>query len=340
MAIIDTDSAAARGPQSSASGTVDLEQSVAAIQQQCEALLQQMTAMRTELSELAIREGELRAILARNSELEPHLDRLRKILAKIMTAKEPAAAIDRAELHLEPFPHAVVEDLLPAAFYDCLLRGLPPVELFANKPPGKTHLDVPFEMAPTYSQTVWRVMASELVPQVIAPKLIEKFRKPIDEWITKNWPDLAPSSVELHGSGGRVMFRRRGYRIRPHRDPKWSFITCILYLARPNDSQTWGTQLYDVADDEEARSAAPYWIEDARCRLVRDVEFKPNRLLVFLNSVGAHGAYIPPDALPENLERYIYQFRVGPTLDAVATLRAQLPEERQALWTGKALVDY
>jgi hypothetical protein len=63
-------------------------------------------------------------------------------------------------------------------------------------------------------------------------------------------------------------------------------------------------------------------------------------LLVFLNSGGAHGAHIPEDAQPENLERYIYQFRVGPSVEAVSMLKSMLPEERLALWSGKALVDY
>ena len=70
------------------------------------------------------------------------------------------------------------------------------------------------------------------------------------------------------------------------------------------------------------------------------LEFRRNRLLVFLNSVGAHSAHIPADAEPETLQRYIYQFRVGPTLDAIARLKSILPEERQPLWAGKALIDY
>jgi hypothetical protein len=336
---MNSDPAALRGTQSGTGGT-DLERSVATVQQQCDALLQQMTTIRAELSELTGRETVLRAVLERNNELEPYVERLRKILGKIKMANEPIVAIDSATLHLEPFPYAVIDHVLPSAFYDALLTGLPPVQMFETKPDGKQHLDVPLTLAPTYGHLVWGAMAGELVPQVIAPRLIEKFRAQLDEWISRNWPDVPPRSVELHGSGGRIMFRRRGYRIRPHRDPKWSFMTCILYLARPTDSETWGTQLYEVADDQEARNAAPYWIDEAKCRLVNDVEFKPNRLLVFLNSGGAHGASIPADALPADLERYIYQFRVGPGVEAVANLRAMLPEERSALWTGKALVDY
>jgi len=313
---------------------------VALLQQQCADILEQVTAMRGELSRLAVRESELRAVAERNTELELHLDRLQKALRKTTTMEDVATAIRGAELHLEPCPYILVDHLVGAQLYDALLTGIPPVTLFESKPDGKQHLDVPFALAPTYSQRVWRYMAGELIPKVIAPQLLDKFRAQIDEWITRNWPSLPPESVELHGTSGRIMFRRRGYRILPHRDPKWSFLTCILYLARPGDGESWGTQLYAVDEDQEATSAAPYWIDEKHCRLVEDVAFRPNRLLVFLNSVGAHGASIPADAQPANLERYIYQFRVGPTPDAIAMLKSMLPEERRPLWTGKASVDY
>ena len=308
--------------------------------QQYDEILEQLKAIRAELSELAARESELRAIMQRDTELETYLDRLNRTIGKKTTEQHVAAAIDGADLRMDPCPYAVIDNFLPGRLYDSLLRGIPPVEQFAGKPMGKQHMDVPFALAPTYSQRIWAYMATELVPDVIAPKVTEKFRASIDEWIATNWPDLPPSTVELKGSGGRIMYRRRGYRIRPHRDPKWSFITCIFYLARPGDNETWGTQLYAVESDREADTAAPYWIDDKQCRLVRDVEFRQNRLLVFLNSVGAHGASIPADAEPADLERYIYQFRVGPTVDAIAKLKAMLPEERQALWAGMALVDY
>ena len=307
---------------------------------QNEVLLQQVETLADQLSQLAVRESELRAVLERDTELDAQLDRLRKTLGKAAIADKVAAAIGGAELHLETFPYIVVDDLLPTQLYDALLRGIPPVELFESKPTGKQHLDVPFSLAPIYSQRVWRYMSSELIPKIVTPRIIDKLRAQIDEWIVRNWPDLPPESVDLHGSGGRIMFRRRGYRILPHRDPKWSFVTCILYLARPGDDEAWGTQLYAVDEDQEAKNAAPYWIDEKHCRLIEDVWFRPNRLLVFLNSVGAHGARIPADAQPETLERYIYQFRVGPTVDAISMLKSMLPEKRQTLWAGKARVDY
>ena len=303
-------------------------------------LLAQVAALREEVTRLSERESELRAVLERDTELESQLVRLGKILRKPAVAEQAAAAIANAELKLEPYPYVVIDDFLPEYFYDALLMGIPPVELFDHKPIGKQHLDVPFAMAPLYSRKIWLYMSSEIVPNAVAPAILGKFRPHINAWISKNWPDIDPESVELHGSGGRIMLRRRGYRIRPHRDPKWSFITCILQLAKPGDNESWGTQILAVDQDHEAKNAAPYWIDEKRCRMVEDVGFRRNRLLVFLNSVGAHAAHIPEDALPENLRRYIYQFRVGPTVDAIARLRSLLPDERQALWTGKALIDY
>ena len=71
-----------------------------------------------------------------------------------------------------------------------------------------------------------------------------------------------------------------------------------------------------------------------------DVAFKPNRMLVFLNSVGAHGAHIPPDAQPATLERYAYQFRLGADGRSIKAIRAKLTPEQRAYWAGKVGDDY
>ena len=147
-------------------------------------------------------------------------------------------------------------------------------------------------------------------------------------------PELR-TSLEYPASDGRILHRTRGYRIKPHRDPRWGFITCIFYLARMGDDERWGTQLLEVEDDRPAEGSQPLWIDEARCRQVADVTFKPNRLLVFLNSTGAHAASIPEDAMPVNLERYIYQFRIGPNTQSIAKLVETLPESERAAWRGK-----
>jgi hypothetical protein len=169
-------------------------------------------------------------------------------------------------------------------------------------------------------------------------ELVSKFRGPLAEWIAANWPALGSDPlgppVELQTGEGRIMLRRRGDVIRPHRDPKWGFLTVIMYLARKGDSAEWGTQLYSVEGDSTARGAAPHWIDPAHCRKEVDVPFHGNTALAFLNSWGAHGAGIPADAQPSDLERYIYQFRIGPTAQSVRALCDVLSSDEQAAWAG------
>jgi hypothetical protein len=168
--------------------------------------------------------------------------------------------------------------------------------------------------------------------------LVEKFREPLTAWLRRNFPALGDDplrTVEMKCSDGRIMLRRPGYRIPPHRDPKWGFITCLLYLARPGDEPRWGTQLFRVVDDQEARGASPHWVSEEQCEWVADVDFLPNRALIFLNSLGAHGAHIPADAQPPDLERYTYQFRVGPERESMEAIRSTLSSQQHELWAGK-----
>ena len=55
--------------------------------------------------------------------------------------------------------------------------------------------------------------------------------------------------------------------------------------------------------------------------------------MAFLNSTGAHGASIAPDA-PAEVERFVYQFRLGPDRETIRGLLSRMPVERHAIWTG------
>jgi hypothetical protein len=309
-----------------AARTQELAASVTALQQQCQDILKELRAVTDRVAQLTLRESQLRAVLRRDADLDVDAERLQKVIGKTDIGKHVADAIGRAELHTDPFPYAIVDDLLPRHFYKVLLKSLPPVELFADRPVNKQQLNVPLTLGPTYARRVWRFMTDVVVPDFVTPSVLGKFRQPLADWIALNWPDIDAQSVEMHSSQGRIMLRRRGYRIPPHRDPKWGFITCLFYLARPDDSAAWGTQIYAVDDDQEARGAAPHWINPAQCRLVRDIPFVGNRTFIFLNSYGAHGSQIPEDAEPASLERYAYQFRIGPTTQAVESMMATLSE--------------
>ncbi len=295
-------------------------------------------SLKTAVGDTRLRESRLTAIYLRDVEEQPLVAGLDDVLCADAIAAHVQRAVASADLHHEPFPHTVVEHLFPQRFYDTVLRGVPPVELFDGVE-NKQRIVVPFEMAPAFSRRVWSFLLHEVVDAALGPALLQKLREPLTEWVATTWPELAGQPIEsvvrMQSTDGRILLRRRGYVIPPHRDPKWGFVTCLLYLARPGDSQSWGTQLYAVDEDTEATSVAPHWIRAERCRLVKDVPFRANSALVFLNSRGAHGARIPAAAEPPTLERYIYQFRIGPTAESIRRLVAMLPEERRDQWAGK-----
>lgn len=300
-------------------------------------LTQTVAELRKKVAGLTLREEQLRTVLETDALQERRFERLDAILQPSRITTHVTAALERATLHDDPFPYAIVDDFLPDPFYDALITGLPPTVLFADRPANKQQLTVPFELAPRYSRRVWGFMA-EVAEEIVAPAIIAKFRVPTTAWLTQNFPELANmplESVGLRCSDGRIMLRRPGYVIRPHRDPKWGFLTCLMYLARPGDDERWGTQLYHVDEDEEAHGAAPHWIDEERCRPAESIAFRRNRAFIFLNSVGAHGANIPADAQPPDLERYAYQFRIGAGADLMRRLTESLPPERRPLWEGK-----
>ncbi len=292
---------------------------------------------------LALRESQLRAVATADAALQNGLADLAAVCDEDVIIRHVHEAVARSHLVLDPLPYLIVSNVFPSDFYDALIRGIPPYELFADKPRNKQQLKVPLAYGPAYSRAVWTFLVDVALERSFQPAVVEKFREPLGEWIAREWPPLAPDPLgppmALHSTDGRILLRGRGYRIQPHRDPKWGFITVLLYLTRRGDSEQWGTQIYAVDDDAPANTISPHWIDPERCRLAADVPFRSNTALVFLNSCGAHGASIPDDAEPAELQRYVYQFRIGPTKAAIDALVTMLPAERRAEWEGK-LVDY
>ena len=311
------------------------------------ARIAEMNARITDLTKLiqplTLRESQLRAIAVADAALEDAFADLATVCDEDVIIRHVREAVARSQLVLEPLPYLIVSNVFPSEFYDALIRAIPPAELFADEPRNKQQLKVPLMYGPAYCRAVWKFLVDVALERSFQPAIVEKFRTPLGEWIAREWPQLASDPLgppmALHSTDGRILLRGRGYRIQPHRDPKWGFITVLLYLPRRGDSDRWGTQIYAVDEDAPANTIAPHWIDPERCRLAADVPFRGNTALVFLNSCGAHGASIPDDAEPADLQRYIYQFRIGPTKAAIESLVTMLPPHRRAEWEGK-LIDY
>ena len=287
----------------------------------------------TAVEELRIQTEQLMTIQRVDWEKRLELARLDKWLDAKRIDAHINAAFDAAPLELDPLPHVVVQSWLPDDVYARIIDAMPASVFFASN--RDQHWNVPFGVAPLYSRQVWAFVANEIVGEMVHGALNRKFRRVICEYVRSFVPALSGDiDLTLHPSDGRIMLRHPGYSLMPHRDPKWGFVTGIVYMARKGDNEAHGTQLYRVKDDSAAPTSRVYYVEPGNCELVKDVPFRANTMLAFLNSDGAHGASIPADAQPPTLERYIYQFRLGPTAKVINRLIALMPPEQAAMWEG------
>lgn len=111
-----------------------------------EELLAEVRALREQVTALEAREAELRIIAEQNTLLEPYLERANRTVRKKANAPKATAAIEQAELQLEPCPYMVVDNFLPISLYRSLLRGIPPAALFKDNAFGSANLAVPFTL--------------------------------------------------------------------------------------------------------------------------------------------------------------------------------------------------
>ena len=172
--------------------------------------------------------------------------------------------------------------------------------------------------------------------ETMVPALTEKFRPALDEFLRTHWPELgsmADAGIALRVSNSRLLLRRPGYVIKPHRDPRWAFLTCLLYLPRSSDHEVYGTQLYRLHREPEVTHSSPLWVDQSECELVKDVPARRNSALVFLNSTGAHGASIPSDA-PAGIERFLFQVQFGVDEATKERLIAGVSDAARPSWSA------
>jgi hypothetical protein len=300
------------------------------LQQQQEALTEQVqnTSVLTRKLELAMMLNEKHRDALAQFAAHADLSRIRSHVA---------AAFDRVPVEDDPLPHVYVENLLPADFYALMLDAIPPPVFFGERDPIKQNLRPAHDnLVPTLTSLVLRFWDERVIPDVLTPALLAKFGdRRRDHYEELFGADLAAEAAALPQlpSSGRLMLRRPGYHLAPHLDPKRVFVTGLLYLARPGDSEIHGTQLFRIDGAVQATYASTFYPEreGLTCTATKTAPFRPNALLAFMNAKGAHGAHIPKDA-PSGLVRHSYQFYIGPPPDALEALVERLPADRRQHW--------
>ena len=307
----------------------DVDASVKTLQRELSRVEAELGALRQAHDALAVKEWmqsrePMRATLDERLRLEP-------IRAHILDA------VDRAQVSNDPTTHAVIENILPADFYELVTAAIPPAELFPSRDPVKQdfHLDEHLAAAPAFTQRVWKFFDEDVVAGVLAPALHQRFHAAVIDHYAEtaggNFGERA-AAIPHRGFAGRLHLRRPGYYLKPHLDPKRVVITGLVYFARPGDSEAYGTQLFRVGKPFTSSTMGKFYPQDEGLpvELARTVPFRPNTLLAFVNSRAAHGAALPPDAPLR--ERYAYQFYVKPRDGDLKKLLLELPPEARINW--------
>lgn len=311
----------------------ELSSQLAALAQRLDAVLQEVHDQRRELTRL---------VRAYSVDAE-QLDRIRSV-ADIWDTQTIAShvrdVVEAAPVQTDPMPHLVLEPLLPDGAFRLLRDAVPPEEFFE----GEKHLDLrgiglATTLVPLLSKVVWRSLRTEIIGRVLAPALAARFRPYASDFLRLSLGDDFVDealALPLHPHGLRLMLRRRGWSLPPHLDPRDQFITTLLYLAKPGEPESYGTQLFRVLQkDFVAGWANTYYPEDdgLRCELAKTMPYRGNVCLSFLNlGGGAHGASVPADAKPAGLKRLVFQFYIGPEREDLEALIERLPPERKAAW--------
>lgn len=324
----------------------DAEEAMKPIRKELRRLAHEVEELQAVLQETSMRaargdrsSSQLRLMIELNEQQRERLAALPSLLDEQQIAAHTRRAIAAAELRSDPFEHIVVDHVLPPAVYDLLIEALPPSVFFPDRDPIKQDLPFPITFGPALAAATWNFVDSVIARRIIQPAVLEKFHEPLQHYYDVVFgPAFRERANELPqlSSGSRLMLRRPGYYLAPHRDPKRSMLTCLMYLARPGDSEVYGTQLFRVVGDREAPFKQTYYPQnDGRhCEVAAAIPFRPNSMLVFLNSRGAHGAAIPAEA-GDDLERYTYQFYVAPENAALGALIRELPPERRTMWQNR-----
>jgi hypothetical protein len=234
-------------------------------------------------------------------------------------------AIASARIESDPSVHIVVNDLTPVDTYQAILDGIPPPIFFSQRDNTKQNLKLSMlAIAPAWTLETLGFIENTLIPRMMVPALLRKFEPHIRDFYLREYgPERghALAAIPHEATGGRLMLRRPGYHLDPHLDPKRVVFTCLLYFARPGDSEAFGTGFYRMNGTPKIDRTSTFYpgSQGIACDLVKMVPFKPNSAVAFLNWGGAHGADIPKNA-PGETERYSYQFYVSPDPAALSAL--------------------
>jgi len=258
---------------------------------------EELAALHTSLSHVSARVRLLRsrteqlsAVRAGEQHADAQIAALESVLDDERVSGHVRASVEHSELRSDPVPHLVIADLLPRDVYRAVVEAIPPPVLFDGRA-AKGQLGVPPRLAPADAIVTW-MFFSHVVARIAGP-LVARFAESLQAYARERFPSAPPLSEwdgEITLTAGRIVRRTPGDAGSPPHQRPWEFLIGVLDLARDQDGEEYGSRLDGAV-----------------------IPFRANTALVCVGPAGRRAyAPIPRDA-PANVERYTYEFCIGPT---------------------------
>ncbi|WP_075090148.1 2OG-Fe(II) oxygenase [Verrucomicrobium spinosum] len=220
--------------------------------------------------------------------------------------REIFAKLAEAEVHLEPFPHVIIEDVLDAQTCAALLREMPPMEVLTRgEAPRSNHrfsLSAATALEDPRVSAVWKELMREGISQEFLQAVIQKF----SSHIRREHPHFETSFGPLenlevihrrhkdrpiHAVGLDVQIAVNTPALSPgttvrggHIDKPDKIFTGLLYLRHQEDESTGADLEFHEILPGEVVFGRSYSLPGSRVRTVRTVPYRNNTLVLFLNT--------------------------------------------------------
>ena len=193
--------------------------------------------------------------------------------------------MSEAVVHLTPFPHVVVRDILPAHLYHKMQLYWPSSNEFV----GKTRRILPITQGcveqtslPTDQKVFWRCFGEIVMNRYIKPSLIEK----LSPFVSQKYK--MPSCYMLNPLRDFTNYRidmlaeDQDYTIPAHVDQLNVFAACLLYMPKDEMHSHYGTEFCEAGPCNDPNKI--YIEKGSYLPTVKKIPYTPNTLVCFLQT--------------------------------------------------------
>ena len=209
------------------------------------------------------------------------------------------AAIKRAELIEDPFPHLYARDVFPAEFYQRLLDNLPPLEKYtqySEQYSARYSLDITESSVKKLGPPApfWSGFERWLNSAEMLTIMFEKFGHRMkychalrEQFLKKA---TTPQGVEI-GTQSFLCRDFKNFVLQPHTDAGAKLVVGVFYLSKDDSLVEFGTSLYRPKDPTVREFYKSTRFPFDQFELVKTFDNRPNSFAAFLKTDNSfHGS--------------------------------------------------